>query len=82
MGASKSRERPDYFKQLQIYHLPDKNSVWATVWREAEKVMVGCAVHNLALEGRWGIHDVSISASLGCVCGGHCLIAPYFRMGI
>jgi hypothetical protein len=23
MGASKSRERPDYFKQLQIYHLPE-----------------------------------------------------------
>jgi hypothetical protein len=24
MGASKSRERPDYFKQLQIYHLPEQ----------------------------------------------------------
>jgi len=41
MGASKSRDRPDYFKPLQIYHVPRAKFGLATAWRKAEKVMVG-----------------------------------------
>jgi hypothetical protein len=83
MGARVSREQdPIILSSCKFITCPNMNSVWATALREAEKVMVGYVVHNLALEGRWGIHDASISVSLGCVCCSHCLIAPYFRMGI
>jgi hypothetical protein len=52
MGARVSREQdPIILSSCKFITCPNMNSVWATALREAEKVMVGYVVHNLALEG-------------------------------
>jgi hypothetical protein len=54
MDASKSRDRPDYFGPLQIYHCARARFGLITTWRDAQKVMVSYVVHKFGARRQMG----------------------------